>query len=236
LYGQKQAGHGWNQHLHPVLTDKLSFTQSKVDPCIYYRGMLFFLLYTDDSILITLDDSEINRVIKELSKHFNITDQGQIDDYLGVKVERKSNGGIKLSQPPPMELIMKDLKFVDEVKPNEMPAPSTVILNKDQDGEDFDESFHSRAGVWRQPTCQSSYQATCCQQVPIPSKGTSGLVVSPPLTVSRGSVTVSRSKLGKHEEDGGRGDTRQKVGPGPRTSMMALAMQMDCGTNAKVTP
>jgi hypothetical protein len=49
--------------------------------------MLVFLLYTDDSILISPDDSEVDCAVEELSKHFNITDQGQIDNYLGVKVE-----------------------------------------------------------------------------------------------------------------------------------------------------
>ena len=82
LYGQKQAGRVWNQHLHAGLTEKLGFIQSEVNPCVYYRGLLIFLLYTDDSILISPDDSEIDRTVEELSKHFNIMDQGQIDDYL----------------------------------------------------------------------------------------------------------------------------------------------------------
>jgi hypothetical protein len=90
LYGQKQAGSVWNQHLHAGLTEKLGSIQSEVDPCVYYRGTLIFLLYTDDSILISPDNSEIDRAVEELAKHFNITDQGQIDDYLGVKVERRA--------------------------------------------------------------------------------------------------------------------------------------------------
>jgi hypothetical protein len=84
LYGQKQAGRVWNQHLHAGLTEKLGFIQSEVDPCVYYRGTLIFLLYTDNSILISLNNSEIDHAVEELSKHFIITDQGQIDDYLGV--------------------------------------------------------------------------------------------------------------------------------------------------------
>jgi hypothetical protein len=137
----------WNQHLHAGLTEKLGFVQSEVDPCVYYRGTLVFLLYTDDSILISPDDSEIDRAVEELGKHFKITDQGQIDDYLGVKVERKPDGSIKLSQPHLIDSILNDLKFTREVKPKETPAPSTVILNKDEDGEDFDESFHYRGVI-----------------------------------------------------------------------------------------
>jgi hypothetical protein len=147
LYGQKQAGRVWNQHLHAGLTEKLGFTQSDVDPCVYYRGTLIFLLYTDDSILISPDNLEIDRAVEELAKHFNITDQGQIDDYLGVKVERRADGSIKLSQPHLIDSILNDLKFRDEVKPKDTPAPSTIILNKDEDGDDFDESFHYRGVI-----------------------------------------------------------------------------------------
>jgi hypothetical protein len=62
LYGQKQAGHIWNQHLHAGLTKKLGFIQSEVDLCVYYQGTLIFLLYTDDSqsMLISPDDLEID--------------------------------------------------------------------------------------------------------------------------------------------------------------------------------
>jgi hypothetical protein len=67
-------------HLHAGLTEKLSFVQSQVDPCVYYRGTLVFLLYTDNSVLNSPDDSEIDRAMDELGKHFNITDQGQIED------------------------------------------------------------------------------------------------------------------------------------------------------------
>jgi hypothetical protein len=75
-----QAGRVWNQHLHAGLTEKLGFIQREVDPCVYYRGTLVFLLYTEDSILISPDDSEIDRAVAELGKHFNVTDQGQIYD------------------------------------------------------------------------------------------------------------------------------------------------------------
>jgi Reverse transcriptase (RNA-dependent DNA polymerase) len=36
LYGQKQAGRVWNQHLHKILI-KLGWTQSQVDDCLYYK-------------------------------------------------------------------------------------------------------------------------------------------------------------------------------------------------------
>jgi hypothetical protein len=38
MYGQKQAGRVWNNHLVKGLTTKLNFVQSKVDECVFYQG------------------------------------------------------------------------------------------------------------------------------------------------------------------------------------------------------
>jgi hypothetical protein len=87
LYGQKQAGRVWNKHLHKGLV-KLGFTQSNVDECVYYRNSTILLCYVDDTILIDPDDTEINKVIQQLKDlQFNVTDEGQIEDYLGVRIQ-----------------------------------------------------------------------------------------------------------------------------------------------------
>ena len=48
LYGTKQAGRVWNQHLVEGLVGKLKFTQSKVDECVFYQGTTILLIYVDD--------------------------------------------------------------------------------------------------------------------------------------------------------------------------------------------
>jgi len=50
LYGQKQAGRVWNEHLIKGLMD-MRFQQSKVDECLLYRGSLALLIYVDDTII-----------------------------------------------------------------------------------------------------------------------------------------------------------------------------------------
>jgi len=146
LYGQKQACRVWNQHLHAGLTDKLGYTQSAIDPCVYYRGSAVLMIYVDDGIITSPDAAEIDRIIAELQAHFKITDEGEVDDYLGVKVERFEDGSIKLSQPHLIDSILKDLHFVD-VNVASTPAASTVILDRDEHGKPFDESFHYRAVI-----------------------------------------------------------------------------------------
>jgi hypothetical protein len=79
---------------------KLGFKQSSVDECVYYRNSTIFLCYVNDTILIEPSDEVINNVIQELKdQKFNVTDEGQIKDYLRVRIEKFSDGRIKLSQP-----------------------------------------------------------------------------------------------------------------------------------------
>ena len=49
LFGQKQAGRVWNQHLVNKLKE-VGFIPSEIDECLFYKGKSVFVLYTDDSI------------------------------------------------------------------------------------------------------------------------------------------------------------------------------------------
>ena len=66
VYGQRQAGRVWNDHLVNILVNQLNFKQSKVDECVFYRGNTMYLLYTDDSILAGPDQDEINQIIHDI--------------------------------------------------------------------------------------------------------------------------------------------------------------------------
>jgi hypothetical protein len=44
LYGQKQAGRVWNEHLVEKLRS-IGFSQSFVDECVFYREDVIFIVY-----------------------------------------------------------------------------------------------------------------------------------------------------------------------------------------------
>jgi hypothetical protein len=89
IYGQKQAGRVWNQYLTKKLIGSLSFTQSKVDECVFYRGKTIYALYTDDSILAGPDKKEIEKNIRDLKEvNLNIKEEGNLEDFLGVQIEQ----------------------------------------------------------------------------------------------------------------------------------------------------
>ena len=63
IYGQKQAGRVWNKHLVQQLR-QVGFKPSDVDECVFYKGNIIYVLYTDDSILAGPDEAELERQYK----------------------------------------------------------------------------------------------------------------------------------------------------------------------------
>ena len=88
LYGKKQAEGVWYLHLRKNLL-KLGFKPSQHDECVFYYGKTVFIVYTDDTILLGPDKDEIDLLVKRLGKSFKIEGQGDLSDFLGIKIERK---------------------------------------------------------------------------------------------------------------------------------------------------
>ncbi len=155
LYGQKQAGRVWNQYLHDGLIAR-GFVQSKIDMSLYYRGKVALLIYTDDGILIGPTPQDIDEVIELLKatagkttefRAFNMTDEGDLCDYLGVKVDHLPNGTIKLSQPHLIQQILNDLGFNEQTGTKPTPAASTVKLGRDLYGQPMSDEWHYRSVI-----------------------------------------------------------------------------------------
>jgi hypothetical protein len=113
LYGQKQAGRVWYLHLRKNLL-KLGFKPSQHDECVFYYGKTISIVYTDDTILLGPDKDEIDHLVKRLGKTFKIEDQGNLSDYLGIKIEKKPDGMLEWTQPTLTQSILKDLKLDGE--------------------------------------------------------------------------------------------------------------------------
>ena len=144
LYGQKQAGRVWYKHLTSGLT-KLGFTSSAIDECVFYRNGTVFLVYVDDGIIAGPSVEAIDQIILDLQTLFKVSDEGDLTDYLGVNIETLENGTIKLSQPHLIDQIIEDVNFQSDTKLKSTPAASTKILDKDEDGELHNATWHFRS-------------------------------------------------------------------------------------------
>mmetsp|Transcript_12173 Transcript_12173/g.17484 ORF Transcript_12173/g.17484 Transcript_12173/m.17484 type:complete len:83 (-) Transcript_12173:509-757(-) len=61
MYGGKDAGRAWLLHLKRGL-ESIGFTQSKTQDCVFFRGTITFIVYTNDSIIFDPKDSMIDKV------------------------------------------------------------------------------------------------------------------------------------------------------------------------------
>jgi hypothetical protein len=165
LYGLKQAGRVWNKHLDAGLM-KIGFQPSVIDPCIYYKRNVVFLLYVDDGIFLSPSKKAIDQCIQELKDaDFDIEDQGDICDYLGVQVHKDKKGRIHLTQPQLIKSIIQDMQFQDNTKERLTPALSTKILNRDREGAPFDHSFHYRRVIGKLNFLEKSTRADIAYSV-----------------------------------------------------------------------
>jgi len=148
VYGQKQASRVWNKYLSNILINKVGFKQSKVDECVFYRGNVMYVLYTDDSILAGPDLSEIDKAIQDIqAAELDITIEGDIQDFLGINIERREDGTIHLTQPHLIDQVIKDLKLPENATTKSTPAASSKLLSRHSDSKPFDGSFHYRSVI-----------------------------------------------------------------------------------------
>ena len=146
LYGQKQAGRIWYQYLTSKLL-KTTFTQSKHDKCMFYYNDCIILIYVDNTIIAGPSTPHIDHVIKTLSSLFDVEDQGNLSNYLGIKIKHLPNHCICLTQPHLIDSILQDLHFQANTKPTETPALLTTILQPNFHGCTFSQPWSYRSIV-----------------------------------------------------------------------------------------
>ena len=145
LYGQKQAGRIWAEHLQNGL-EKIGFQRSQIDECLFYRGSTLFAVYVDDGIFIDKNEESIEKAIKDLRKEgYNVEDIGTLNDYLGVKFEYTEDK-LHLKQPHLIDQIVNDVRVMKKkFKAPSIPAKSTCILQRFEKSEPFNKRWHYRS-------------------------------------------------------------------------------------------
>ena len=171
VYGLKDAGRTWHEHLKKGLLDR-GFKQGLVDPCVFYRGDLILLIYVDDVICFCPTDKPIDEFIESMQKpeprSFVLEDQGPLKDYLGIEIKEsvesnseKDGRTIHVTQRHLIAKILKTCGFDKEhVNPSAVPAAPSVCLNKSgKDCEELPFSYRSAIG-------QLNYlAATTCPEI-----------------------------------------------------------------------
>ena len=158
IYGLKQSSRCWNMALDSHL-QKMGFSQSKSDPCIYVSGgddTFYIGVYVDDMVLAGKDRAKMKRVKEELSAKFDIKDLGKLSYFLGILItqyqEKKETW---MGQPMYTERLLNKMGMSD-CKPVKTPmSPGNHLMKTAEDEEATDcESYQSLVG-------SLMYLATC---------------------------------------------------------------------------
>ena len=95
--GLKQSGRVWNQHQHKCLLEQ-GFVQCEVAPCIYVKetdgGYVICGIFVDDLLFINVsDDSDaLGKVVRTLSKHYEMKYDDKLEKFLGAEFEEREEG------------------------------------------------------------------------------------------------------------------------------------------------
>lgn len=139
IYGLKQSGRMWNLKLDETL-QKNGLKASKLDPCVYYSSdrELIVAIYVDDFLIFYKENKKLENLKKILTKTFKMKDIGDAKGCIGIRIS-KNNNMIQLDQETYINEVLKRFGMQD-CKPVNNPASTSIQLTKNMDGNDESES------------------------------------------------------------------------------------------------
>lgn len=134
LYGLKQASKAWNDRFHGFIVERLGFTRSANDQCLYLKQIgketVILVIYVDDVVLAGSTLRAVEAVKRCLATEFQMTDGGEIRCFLGMCIDRDVEGKVlKISQRRFLEDLLRRFGM-DECKPVSTPLEVRLKLEK----------------------------------------------------------------------------------------------------------
>ena len=126
----------------------MGFTPTASDPCILIKGTDIIVLYVDDCIIISRSKAEADKIYAELERRkFKLTDEGTLEEYLGLQIKHYDDGSFRVSQPMLINRILATIPGMKEARSAKSPAVSGAVLSKDEDGELRQEHWNYRSVI-----------------------------------------------------------------------------------------
>ena len=100
-----------------------------MDPCLFYTRdlSLIIVIYVDDGIVICKNVVQMENLLQELGKEFQIT-HGALNRYLGMEIKTLDDGSIFLNQGSYAQKLIRKFGFED-LQPSSSPADKNVDLD-----------------------------------------------------------------------------------------------------------
>jgi hypothetical protein len=86
---------------------------------------------------------KLKHLVQQYGKWFEIQEEEGLGYYLGIKISKKDDGSVALTQPQLIESIFQHLgQNKDNVKGCTTPSLTTVLIHRDADREPFDNAIY----------------------------------------------------------------------------------------------
>ena len=133
-YGAPDGGRQWFTYWVSTLKN-LGFTQSKIDPCVFYRGVgqdkIILTSWVDDGLFYAASTRAANVLAEQLNERFGDVGTAPAKFYLGMNIIQfpgQPEKGIFLTHQSMIEKNHK--KFKIQAPPADTPLPTRVYISK----------------------------------------------------------------------------------------------------------
>ena len=149
IWLEGQPGHLARAHQEGAQRMQIHALQSRSLPFI--RGSVLLVLYTDDAAFVSPSAQAVDDEIASLKKAFDLTYEGELQDYLGTRFIRHTDGQMELQQQKSIDNCLNLLgmgKDKENDKLHDTPAELSKILHADLNGMDRKQiwNFHAVMG------------------------------------------------------------------------------------------
>lgn len=142
LYGLKQSGKNWNEHLHESLTN-MGFYRCKNEPCIYRKESLILGVYVDDILIVGIG-KEIEKFKKDIQERMRVKDLGVASKLLSFNIRKINANELFINQIDYVNYVLEEFNMSDCKGVSTPLNPGTVFLDEDN-VERFDSSLYRKA-------------------------------------------------------------------------------------------
>jgi hypothetical protein len=133
IYGLRQAAMSYYAEANDGFKD-MGYHRSTVDPCLFFKwtmfGLTLFTIWVDDNLAAARKEG-LQFVKNSFMSRFDVDDVGNMDEYVGCKIERGENEKgpyFKLTQPVLLQSLTDELAI--QQKKWATPAEPGTVLSK----------------------------------------------------------------------------------------------------------
>jgi hypothetical protein len=98
-----------------------------------------------------------------------------LQDFLGVNIEKKTDGTIHLTQPHLIDQILEDLKMTETTKPKTTPAASSKLLKRHSNSSPSDMSFNYHSVIGKMNYLEKATRPDIAYNTEKRSRGLQGI-------------------------------------------------------------